>query len=233
MENQRAQRILLVEDDAELAALLADYLRLEGYGCEVVDDGRAALARLLNEDFQAAVLDVMLPGLNGLEVLRRLREKKNVPVVMLTARGDDADRIIGLEIGADDYLPKPCHPRVLLAHLQAVLRRAGAGPAAQADSLEVGGVCLYRRARRINVDGREVVLTGAEFSLLEILMRAAGETVTKDALSEQGLHRRLLAYDRSVDMHISNLRRKLGPYGNGAPRIVTVRNSGYLFAMPV
>ena len=234
MEEAIVHRILLAEDDDELAALLAEYLRLEGYDCEAVRDGDAALALALAEDFHALVLDVMMPGLNGFEVLRRLRARKDMPVIMLTARGEDLDRVVGLEIGADEYLPKPCHPRVLAAHLRAVLRRSdSAAPRGTApDPLELGGVRLHRRAHRVNVDGREVELTGAEFRLLEILMDAAGQAVAKEVLSERGLNRKLLAYDRSVDMHISNLRRKLGGYPDGAPRIRTLRNGGYLFAAP-
>ena len=225
------QRILIADDDHELAALLAEYLGLEGYACDVVGDGESALAKATRESFDAIILDVMMPGLNGFEVLRRLREQKATPVIMLTARGEDTDRIVGLEIGADDYIPKPCQPRVLTAHLRAVLRRSEArsSPGISPEALEIAGVHLSRRAHRVTVEGREVELTTAEFGLLEILMESAGTPVAKEMISERVLKRKLQPYDRSVDMHISNLRRKLGAYSNGAPRIRTLRNGGYLY----
>ncbi|GAB6043751.1 response regulator [Endothiovibrio diazotrophicus] len=225
-------RLLLADDDRDLCNMLSDFLLGEGFQCECAYDGESALARVLAEEFDALVLDVMMPGINGFEVLRRLREQRPIPVLMLTARGEETDSIIGLEIGADDYLAKPCSPKVLAARLRAVLRRAEGNrerPVA-VEGIEVAGVTLHPGARHAAVDGRELELTSAEFNMLELLIRDAGQVVSKEVLSEKGLGRRLMPYDRSVDMHISNLRKKLG--GEGSQRIRTVRGSGYLFALP-
>ena len=226
-------RLLLADDDRDLCAMLSDFLQGEGFHCECAHDGDQALARALSEEFDALVLDVMMPGINGFEVLRKLREQRATPVLMLTARGEEVDSIIGLEIGADDYLAKPCSPKVLAARLRAVLRRAERGrePAA-AESLEIGDLTLHPGARHVAVAGRELELTSAEFNMLELLVRDAGQVVSKEVLSEKGLGRRLMPYDRSVDMHISNLRKKLGGGEDGGQRIRTVRGSGYLFALP-
>lgn len=231
--NKTMHRLLLADDDRDLCAMLSDFLRGEGFECECAYDGERALARALAEEFDALVLDVMMPGINGFEVLRKLRGQRTTPVLMLTARGEETDSIIGLEIGADDYLAKPCSPKLLAARLRAVLRRAESGQkGAVAEALEIGDLTLHPGARHASVSGRTLELTSAEFNMLELLVREAGQVVGKEVLSEKGLGRRLMPYDRSVDMHISNLRKKLGDDGDGVQRIRTIRGSGYLFALP-
>lgn len=220
-------RILLADDDEELCVLLQEYLQEEGFAVDTVNDGEEALEAALGGRYSGLVLDVMMPKLNGFEVLRQLRRQSGLPVLMLTARGEDVDRIVGLEMGADDYLPKPFNPRELVARLRAVLRR-GAGTLAP-DVLTVGDVELRRSDRTVSQGGRPVELTGAEFGILDILFRAPGRVVGKETLSEQVLGRRLARYDRSVDMHVSNLRRKLGAGVDGEPRIKAVRGAGYYY----
>lgn len=220
-------RILLADDDEELCALLQDYLGEEGFEIRVVHDGRAALACALNEGPDALVLDVMMPGLNGFDVLRELRTRSALPVLMLTARGEDVDRIVGLELGADDYLPKPFNPRELVARLRAILRRVSAPP--PATLVRIGDVELRASDRRVVCRGRTIELTGAEFNVLDVLLRSAGSVVAKNTLSQQALGRPLSRYDRSLDMHISNLRKKLGPHDDGEARIRAVRGQGYLY----
>jgi two-component system response regulator CpxR len=220
--------VLLIDDDAELCELVTEFLAGEGFVVEAVHDGAAGLERALEERHDAVVLDVMLPGLTGFEVLRRLRERSATPVLMLTARGDEVDRIVGLEMGADDYLPKPFNPRELAARLRAVLRRTGADPTAS-DRLAVDDLEVDFGARTVTVAGCEVALTGVEFSLLEALVRSAGSVVSRDDLSRAALYRRASAFDRSLDVHLSNLRRKLGPPADGGERIKTVRGVGYQY----
>jgi two-component system response regulator CpxR len=180
------------------------------------------------------ILDVMLPGLGGFAVLNRIRESSKVPVIMLTARGEEVDRIVGLEMGADDYLPKPFNPRELVARIRAILRRTGdaANQGVDASVLSVGDLEMDMGARRVLCSFNEVELTGAEFAVLEILVQAAGTVVTRDDLSRQALGRRASAFDRSLDVHLSNLRRKLGPLPDGGERIKTVRGVGYLYVKP-
>ncbi len=226
--NGAMSRILLVDDDRELCQLLTEYLEPEEFEVEAVHDGAAAIAAIAADEPALMVLDIMLPGLSGVEVLRRVRDQSNVPILMLTARGDDVDRIVGLEMGADDYLPKPCNPRELLARMRAVLRRAAPGAGGPRELLRVDDLELNPGTRRLTVAGRETALTSTEFSLLEILMGRAGEVVSKEELSSAGLGRPLGRYDRSIDMHISNLRRKLGEAGDGSSRMETVRGIGYL-----
>ena len=226
----RAPRILVVDDDVELGGLLSDYLGQEGFEVELAHDGEAGLARARSGDHAMIILDVMLPKRSGLDVLRALRESSRVPVLMLTARGDDVDRIVGLEMGADDYLGKPFNPRELAARLRAIQRRATGGSQPPREILEVGDVVLDVGARTVRRAGAEVALTTAEFALLELFLRSAGRVVTRDAIAEQVLGRRLSAFDRSVDVHVSNLRKKLDP--EGGERIKTVRGSGYVYAMP-
>ncbi|MBF0588234.1 MAG: response regulator transcription factor [Magnetococcales bacterium] len=227
--------ILLVDDDRELCSMLASYLAQDGFTCQAVHDGESALKRALSENFDALVLDVMMPGLNGFDVVRRLREKSQTPVLMLTARGDETDSIVGLEIGADDYLAKPCSPRMLAARLRAVLRRSGGVGASSGSGphpITVEDVTLHPGTLQVTVGQMDPELTGAEFNLLRTLMEAAGHAVSKEILCEQGLGRKLTAYDRSVDIHISSLRRKLGKRGDGSGRILTMRGVGYLYALP-
>lgn len=218
-----APHILLADDDREFTALLRDYLSGQGFGVSAVHDGDAAVERLVaaKHGMDAVVLDVMMPGRDGFEVLKVVRAAgEAVPVLMLTARGEDIDRIVGLELGADDYLPKPANPRELVARLRAILRRTVTAPVS--DAISVGALVLEPSERSVSLDGQAIELTGLEFEVLRALATEAGSVVTKDSLSRDALGRRLLPHDRSIDMHISNLRAKLG-----ADRIKTVRGRGY------
>ena len=221
-------RILLVDDDVELAGMLRDYLVRDGFEVLAVPDGESGVAEALSGNFALVVLDVMMPGIGGIEALRRIRAASTVPVLMLTARGDDFDRIIGLELGADDYVPKPCLPRELAARLRAILRRSqqGADQAAQAP-LVVGRLTVMPAQRRVEWDGAPVELTSTEFDLLEVLARNAGRPVSKADLSAQALGRPLARFDRSVDVHLSSIRHKLGPLPGGRSCIQTVYRQGY------
>lgn len=221
-------RILLVDDDQELTAMLAEYLQGDGFEVIVRHNGDAGLERARQGDFDVIVLDVMLPGRDGFEVLRELRRQHGTPVLMLTARGDDVDTVVGLELGADDYLSKPCNPRVLVARLRALLRR-GRNAEGGFHVLAVGDLSLDQGRREVLANGRPVELTGTEFDVLACLVRQAGHLVDKESLSQEALGRNLSPYDRSIDVHISNLRRKLGPLPDGSQRIKTVRGSGYQY----
>lgn len=226
-------KVLIVDDDAALGELLGEYLEQEGYAVESVRDGESGAVRAIGGSFDLVVLDVMLPGLGGFDVLRRVRAVSPVPIIMLTARGEDVDRIVGLELGADDYLPKPFNPRELAARMRAVLRRAGGEPEPgsrkKARLVEVDDVALDLGARTVWRSGEELQLTGLEFSLLEALVRAAGEVVRRQDLYREVLGRRAASFDRSLDVHVSNLRRKLGPLPGGRERIKTVRGLGYQY----
>ncbi len=221
-------RILVVDDDAGLTHLLRDYLAAEGFEVAIAGDGEAGARAALDGGVDLVVLDVMLPRLGGFDALRRIREHSAVPVIMLTARGEDVDRIVGLELGADDYLPKPFNPRELVARIRAVLRRGKPGAPATG-AIVVGDLQLDAGSRQVWRGGEEVVLTGTEFSVLEQLVRAAGTVVRRDALFREVLGRRPAAFDRSLDVHVSNLRRKLGPLPDGGERIKTVRGLGYQY----
>lgn len=220
--------ILVVDDDVELAALVGRFLRKEGFNVTSVHDGEAGLAEGLAGKHDLLVLDVMLPGLDGFSVLRKLREKSQVPVIMLTARGQDIDRITGLELGADDYLPKPFNPHELVARIKAVFRRLEPRTVAQNARLEVNGVTLDPASRAISVDGRKVELTTIEFDILEMLMRAAGRVLSRDAIIENLYDRKASGFDQSVNVHISHIRRKLE---FGRTLIKTVRGVGYQFCI--
>ena len=230
--------ILVIDDDVDLCELLTDYLTPEGFQVEAVHDGERGADRALSGDHALVVLDVMLPGISGFDVLRRIRTGSKVPVLMLTARGDEVDRIVGLEMGADDYLPKPFNPRELVARIRAIQRRVepgrerepGSGKAA--DKLVVGDVQLDPGARVVVQRGQSVDLTSVEFALLEVLLRVAGQVVTREDLAKEVLGRRLTPYDRSIDVHISSLRRKLGHQAEDTERIKTVRGTGYIYALP-
>ena len=225
-------RILIIDDDEELTELVSEYLSAEGFEVEAVHSGDEGLGRAKNGGYDLAVLDVMLPGMNGFEVLRNLREVSSLPVLMLTARGDDNERIVGLEIGADDYLPKPFNPRELLARLRAILRRVeGSVHEGLPERLSVDDVELVTAARSVTVGGEPVTLTSLEFDLLAALLNEAGKTVRKEELSERVLERKLSPYDRSLDMHISNLRKKLGLRADGSERIKTIRSAGYIYTV--
>lgn len=221
-----ATRVLLIDDDTRMYELLAQYLGQHGLHVTHAPDGGRGLAALEAGAHDAVLLDVMMPGLDGLEVCRRIRAKSTIPILMLTARGDETDRVVGLELGADDYLPKPFSPRELLARLRAVLRRAQ--PAAVAERLESGGVSIDVAAREVRVQGREVELTGLEFDLLVALVRRAGRVVPREALLGEAGRGDTVVGERTVDVHISHLRQKLGD--EGARLIKTVRGVGYLFA---
>ncbi|AKS40590.1 response regulator transcription factor [Wenzhouxiangella marina] len=224
-------RILIIDDDRELGSMLAEFLGGEGWSIELAHDGRAGLEAALSMEPAAVVLDVMLPGMSGFDILRSLRQRSAVPVIMLTARGEETDRIVGLELGADDYLPKPFNPRELAARLRAILRRRP-GPAEE-PTAEFNGLKFDRAARRVSLDGAPLQLTGAEYAILEQLAESAGTVVSKDQLCQEALGRELLPYDRSIDTHISRLRGKLGNLPDGEPRIQSVRGRGYVLVSGV
>jgi len=219
--------ILLVDDDAELCSLLGAFLKREGFTVDCELEGSTGLNKALAGGVDLMVLDVMLPGVDGFEILRRLREQSKVPVIMLTARGEDVDRIIGLELGADDYLPKPFNPRELAARIRAILRRYyEKRPASVSGRIETNGVVLDSATREVFSHGKRVELTTFEFDILEMLMRSAGRVLSRDALMENFYNRKATAYDRSIDMHISHLRKKLE---HGSTLIKTIRGVGYQF----
>ena len=210
--------------------MLAEYLGPEGFTVEVAGTGSAALERIARGGLDLVVLDVMLPALSGFEVLRRLRSASRIPVIMLTARGEEVDRVIGLELGADDYLAKPFSPRELVARIRAVLRRMAAEPQAVPGALIWGPLRLDPRARKAEVEGQDLELTAAELRILELLVRADTRTVSREDLMQQALGRRLLPTDRSLDTHVSNLRRKLGRLTDRIA-VQSVRGSGYALAV--
>ncbi len=226
---EEARRILLIDDDLELGAMLGEYLESEGFRVEIVTDGLDGIERALSGEHDAVVLDIMLPRLNGIEVLRRLRESIDVPVIMLSARGDEVDKVIGLELGADDYVAKPCFPRELVARLRANMRRhqpADRGPP-QPPVCQLGELEIQVAARRASWRGAAVELTASEFNILLVLARAGEAVSTKDELSLRGLGRARQSYDRSVDVHVSNLRIKLEAASAGAANVETIRGVGY------
>lgn len=230
------EKILVIDDDAELCELVGEYLESEGFEIDAEGSGDHGADRALDHDYSLIILDVMLPGINGFEALRRIRARSDVPVLMLTARGDDVDRIVGLEIGADDYLPKPFNPRELVARIHAILRRsraraAGEGLAAS-EKVVVGDVELDTGSRTVKRDNIPVRLTAMEFDVLEVLLRNAGRVVPREKLVEQVLGREYSPYDRSIDVHVSNLRKKLGHKAGNMERIKSVRQVGYLYALP-
>jgi DNA-binding response OmpR family regulator len=222
-------RVLIVDDDIELCRLLGERLSSEGFALEAIHDGPRGLERVLSEEHALVILDLMLPGMGGLDVLRRLRVHSPVPVLILTARGEDVDRILGLEIGADDYLPKPFNPRELIARIRAILRRTSR-TSATGNSVMVGDVELDPAAREVRMGGAQIDLTSVEFALLETLLRDAGRVVTREQLTETVLGRKLGPFDRVIDVHISNLRKKLSRV-HGEERIKAVRGSGYVFVV--
>jgi two-component system response regulator CpxR len=228
-------KILLIDDDEELCELVGEYLGVEGFEISSVHDGESGLKEALSGAFDLLILDVMLPKLNGFDVLRRLREKSSVPVLMLTARGEDMERIVGLEIGADDYLAKPFNPRELVARLRAILRRTqavaktGESASSEHEKIQVDEVELNFSRREAKRENEVLPLTALEFDLLAALMREAGKIVTKEGLSQKVLGRKLSPYDRSLDMHISNLRKKLGACGENDDRIKTIRSVCYIY----
>jgi two-component system response regulator CpxR len=229
------ERILVIDDDVELSELLTEYLGREGFTVECAHAGDTGLKMALNGDYSLIVLDVMLPVMNGFGVLQAIRKQVDTPVIMLTARGNDVDRVVGLEMGSDDYLSKPFNARELLARIRAVLRRSVQSrpdvitPDAPA-RLRIGDIELDPGARIVTRGGEPLDFTSVEFCLLEMLMRRAGQLVPRDELMQSVLNRALSPYDRSIDVHISKLRKKLGSDGQGIDRIKTVRGVGYLYA---
>jgi len=216
-------RVLLADDDAVLASLLQEYLCGDGFSVSVVLDGSTAVKAALKHEHDLIVLDVTMPVMDGIEALRHIRKKSEVPVIMLTARGDDIDRILGLELGADDYVHKPCTPRELSARISAIMRRLHP---AQADSraLCAGVLSLWPAQRRVELRGKPMRLTSTEFNILELLLRKAGSVVDKHVISERAIGRKLARFDRSIDVHLSSIRQKLG---EDAGMILTVRGTGY------
>lgn len=221
-------QILIIDDDVELCELVAEYLEPDGYVVEAVYDGQTGLQRALSGEHVLAVLDYMLPGINGFELLKQIRTRSSLPVVMLTARGDAVSRIVGLQIGADDYLPKPFDPLELLARINAVLRRSL--PERNSDTMVLGDLEMDHRTRTVKRAGEVIELTLVEYSILEKLMNSAGSIVKREELVRDVLHRSLSPFDRSMDTHVANLRKKLGHQVNGVERIKTVRGIGYIYA---
>ena len=226
-EESSNAKILLVDDDRELGAMLTDFLATEEISVSTMHSGEKGLDAARGGAFDLVILDIMMPGINGLDVLKKIRLSSNIPVIMLTARGDDVDRIVGLEFGADDYLPKPFNPRELLARIKAILRRAQPS-VSEFTVLELGDIRLDARLHRAWSGDRELKLTGTEFEILKCLLETPGQVVSKERLSERALGRRLLPYDRSIDTHISNLRGKLEQTGEHHETIQNQRGVGYL-----
>ena len=224
-------KVLLVDDDVDLTSLLSQYLMREGFDVTTVRDGEAGVTEAISHDYALVVLDIMMPRVSGIEALRRIRAVSAVPILMLTARGDNIDRIVGLDMGADDYVPKPCTPGELVARIRAILRRAeGRGPAGAASAqrlLQVGDLSLWPGSRRATWRGASLELTGTEFRLLEVLARHSGQLVSKQDISLQAFDRPLARFDRRIDVHISSIRQKLGTRPDGQSWIQSVRGLGY------
>ena len=222
----------MIDDDEELCELVSEYLTVEGFEVESVHDGASGLQNALSDKYELAILDVMLPKMNGFDVLRELRKASKIPVLMLTARGDDMERIVGLEIGADDYLPKPFNPRELVARIRAILRRVTTETEQiLVSKFQVDDIEVSISARSAKKDGEDLNLTAVEFDLLVALLKDAGKVINKEDLSETVLDRKLSPYDRSLDMHISNLRKKLGTREDDDERIKTIRSVGYIYTV--
>src|ERR1700682_3466540 len=224
--------VLLIDDDAELGKLLEEYLQSGRLHLDAAYDGPTGLQKALSSTYAVVVLDVMLPGMSGLDVLKQLRLKSAVPVLMLTARGSELDRILGLELGADDYLAKPFNPRELVARLRAILRRTSGASNGASVPVHLADVELHPESRSVTCGGKAVVLTGAEFDLLHTFLRSAGKIISREDLTQAALGRAMSAMDRSIDVHVSNLRRKLGPYEGDQERIKAIRGSGYVYLRP-
>ncbi len=223
-------QILLIDDDIELCELLSRFLHSEGFDVTAVHDGEQGFSLACEGDFELAVLDMMLPKKNGMDVLRELRQTSALPVLMLTARGEETDRIIGLELGADDYLPKPCNPRELAARIRAILRRSAAKePTEASHDVHFGDLIWQPKSRTISHQSNPLELTSSEYNILSSLMEHAGEVVSKQELSEAALHKHFIAFDRSLDVHIGHLRKKIPLTASQTPRIKTVRSIGWLF----
>lgn len=225
-------KILIVDDDCELCALLSEYLQSEGFETSMANDGIRGLELIDTIAPDLVVMDVMMSPVSGFEVLKKLRiQNNNLPVIMLTARGDDIDKILGLELGADDYLPKPFNPRELSARIKAILRRTATTHIIDSSSYQLEDILIKLNSRQVYIDQQELDLTSAEFDILHTLIKSAGTICSKEELTEQGLSRKLEMYDRSIDMHISNLRKKLGRKADGSDRIKTIRGIGYIYTV--
>ncbi|MCS0588358.1 response regulator [Massilia norwichensis] len=221
-------QVLLIDDDTELVGMFSEYLEQEGFRVACAHDGETGAREALSGQYAIAILDVMMPRMNGIETLRRIRAASRIPVLMLTGRGDDADRILGLELGADDYVTKPCTPREMTARVRAILRRTqGSNTDSPGITLAVGKLIMLPEQRRATWDGTPLELTSTEFNLLEVLARNAGRPVSKSDLSEQGLGRPLARFDRNIDVHLSSLRHKLGTLSDGRSCLQTVYRLGY------
>jgi two-component system response regulator CpxR len=223
-------QLLLIDDDQALGELLGEYLELEGFSLTHALNGETGVKKAVSGDFDLVLLDVMMPGMNGFDCLRHIREESTIPVLMLTAKGDDVDKIIGLELGADDYLPKPYNERELVARIKAILRRVEDfnKPSEKNQELSIDGLILNHANREVALNGEPINLTGTEFTVLEKLMSEQGSIISREELTELALNRKLVAYDRAIDMHLSNLRKKIG-FFKGKERLKTVRNAGYIF----
>jgi two-component system response regulator CpxR len=233
-------RLLIADDDVELCDILRNYFELDGMQLDAVHRGDAVLDALATGSYDLLILDIMLPGMMGLDVLREVRQIGTTPILMLSARGEETDRVLGLELGADDYLPKPCSPRELAARVRSILRRTSSSHAdseakkgAGSKLLQVGDLELNLGARQVQCSGKPIDLTGTEFNVLHELLKCAGELIKKNDLSQRALGRRLASFDRSLDTHVSNLRKKLGPTEDGRPRINSVRGAGYIYLIAV
>jgi two-component system, OmpR family, response regulator CpxR len=223
------QRVLLIDDDAELCELVTRFMAGEGFEIDASTEGARGVPRALSGEYRLVLLDVMMPDMNGFEVLRRIRAESRIPVLMLTARGDTLDRVLGLEMGADDYLPKPFDPPELAARVRAILRRASFQPVGHAP-IVVADVELDADTRTVRKKGKVIDLTTVEFDLLAVLVRAAGSTVSREDLARDVLGREFSPFDRSIDTHVCNLRKKIGLLEDGTERIKGVRGAGYLYA---
>lgn len=221
-------KILLIDDDVELTAMLKEFLQSEGFSVSIANNGESGAQYIMLEQFDLAVLDVMMPGMNGFETLEAIRQHSEVPVIMLTAKGDESDRFAGLEQGADDYVPKPCTPRELSARIRAILRRTGKKEASQGPKdITLGDLNIMPKIRRATWQDKLIQLTSVEFNLLMLLAENAGNVVSKDNLSEKGLGRKLTKFDRSIDVHISSIRHKLNALSDQTPKIETIYRMGY------
>ncbi|OIQ85209.1 transcriptional regulatory protein CpxR [mine drainage metagenome] len=222
-------KILLIDDDIELTAMLKEFLAAEGFEVTIANDGESGARHALSGLFDLAVLDVMMPKLNGIETLRLIRQASHIPVIMLTARGDESDRFFGLELGADDYVPKPCTPRELTARIRAILRRSKLtqDSTPQINQLVIGNLSMWPEQRRAEWSGKTLNLTSTEFNLLEVLARNAGQVVSKKDLAKEGMGRPLVRFDRSIDVHMSSIRQKMGTLYDGRDCIQTVYRMGY------
>lgn len=229
-----AGRVLIIEDDAKIRMLLREYLEGNGFQVLTLSDGNNALDFIISESPDILILDIMLPGKDGLEVLREIRQKSSIPVIMLTAKGEDADRIVGLELGADDYLPKPFNPRELLARMRAVMRRTFQDRDVEADTdaehlITAGGIMLNRAKQTAVLEDEEIELSSTEYKILEVLMTNPNVILNRDQIMNYARGRDFMAFDRSIDVHISKLRSKLERNPRSPRRIKTIWGSGYMF----